>query len=150
MTRKENAFAKNKLKRSVFVLIVIFIFIVSITSSNTVVQKKVPSSDEMKVCSSTLESIYKKLDSEEIRFLSDDNSQALSASVPNKFGKVTVSGNPDGDLIILYDYKKPIMYGELFARTFAGTLAGIVSFYAIYKIGHKAIAFIKEKRIKKT
>lgn len=149
MSRK-NAFAKNKLKRSVFVLIVIFIFIVSITSSNIAVQKKVATSEELKACSSTLESVYKKLDSEEIRFLSDDNSQALSASVPNKFGKVTVSGNPDGDLIILYDYEEPIMYGELFARTFSGTLAGIVSFYVIYKIGHKAIAFIKEKRIKKT
>lgn len=120
MTRKLNASTKKNLKRSLWVLIVIFILILSITNINVVVQRiksDVATSEEMKACSSTLESIYKKLDSEEIKLLSEDGSETLTCSVPNKeFGKVTISGDSDGNLMFIYDYQESKMNDKLFTE----------------------------------
>ena len=120
MARKLNACTKKKLKRSVFVLIVAFIIVFSIITINTVVQgvkSSVATSEEMKACSSTLESIYKKLDSEEIKLLSEDGSETLTCSVPNKeFGRVIVSGDSDGNLMFRYDYQKSEMNEKLFTE----------------------------------
>lgn len=127
MARKLNACTKKKL---IFVLIVIFIFILSIAIINTVVQRvksNVATEEEMKACSSTLESIYKKLDSEEIKLLSEDGSETLTCSIPNKeFGRVIVSRDSDGNLMFRYDYQKSEMNGKLFEEAFIGSIIMIL------------------------
>lgn len=120
MSRK-NALTKKKLKRSVFTLIAIFIFIFSIIIINMIVQdtkSNVATSEEMKACSSTIESIYKKLDPEEIKFLSKDGSYTLSYAIPNKaFGQVTISRDSDGNIAISYDYQEKDVLFETFMMT---------------------------------
>lgn len=136
MSRKLNALTKKKLKRSVFVLIVIFIFIFSIIMINTIVQdtkSNVATSEEMKACSSTLESIYKKLDSEEIKLLSDDGSETLTCSVPNKeFGKVIVSRDSDGNLMFSYDYQNLEMNEKLFTSICGFLVMSLFSIVCIF------------------
>lgn len=117
MSRK-NALTKKKLKRSVCVLLGLFIFILSVAISHTGTQRKVATSEEMKACSSTIESIYKKLDPEEIKFLSKDGSYTLSYAIPNKaFGQVTISRDSDGNIAISYDYQEKDVLFETFMMT---------------------------------
>lgn len=138
MARKLNACTSKKLKNSAFVLIVISILILSITSINAVVQKvksDVATSEEMEAYSSTLESIYKKLDSEEIKLLSKDGYETLTCSIPNKeFGKITISGDSDGNLMFIYDYQESEMTDKLFAEI-SGILVifllGVVSVFGL-------------------
>lgn len=135
MSRK-NALTKKKLKRSVFTLIAIFIFIFSIIIINMIVQdtkSNVATSEEMKTCSSTLESIYKKLDSEEIKLLSDDGSETLTCSVPNKkFGKVIVSRDSDGNLMFNYDYQNSEMNVKLFTSICGFLVMSLFSIVCIF------------------
>lgn len=136
MARKLNACTKKKLKRSVFVLIVAFIIVFSIITINTVVQgvkSSVATSEEMKACSSTLESIYKKLDSEEIKLLSEDGSMALTCSVPNKeFGKVTISGDSEGNLMFIYDYQESEMNEKLFLDIFGTIVMLLFGIFCVF------------------
>ena len=138
MARKLNACTKKKLKHSVFVLIVAFIIVFSIITINTVVQgvkSSVATSEEMKACSSTLESIYKKLDSEEIKLLSEDGSETLTCSVPNKeFGKVTISRDSDGNLMFIYDYQESEMNENLFLDIFGTLVIGLLGIVSLFGV----------------
>lgn len=106
MTRKKNVFVKNKLKRNVCVLLGLF-FILSVIAFHTTIQKfAVATTDEMTSCSTTLESIYKKLTPEEIKLLSKDGSDTLSFKIPNKlYGRVTISKDSYG-IIGSFDYQE--------------------------------------------
>ncbi|MBQ2917368.1 MAG: hypothetical protein IJE59_04295 [Clostridia bacterium] len=150
MSRKLNACTKKKLKRSLWVLVVLFVFTLSLTTSYISVQKDVASSDEMKNSANTLESIYTKLDSEEIKFLSEDGSETLSYSIPNKeFGRVTISGDSDDNLIILYDYQKPEMYCEFIFMTLAFTVWSLFVVLCMFFSIKGLVTYAKNKKLSK-
>lgn len=150
MTRKLNACTRKKLKRSVWVLVVLFVFTLSLTTSYISVQKKVATSNEMKISANILESIYTKLNSEEIKFLSEDGSETLSYSISNKeFGRVTISGDSDGNLIILYDYQKLEMHSEIVLMTCALTVCSFFIVLCMFFSVKGLVTYAKSKKEQK-
>jgi len=133
MTREQNALSKNKLTRILFILGVSIVLLVLVLLT-IFLPKKVATPEEMMNCANTLEQIFEKLDSEEISLISEDGSQTLKYSVPNKwFGKVIVSENSNGDLVTILDYQERYM---LIIFVFLLGFIGFLVFKAALSIRH--------------